>query len=137
MPEKKVKKSKKRKANDEQAPVTIEFASTDGYSASTGGGDLILPGSKKKAKKDKPQILPERKENLKKKQRREEVAKALQRQVSKKKEKALATVQKRKEKKQTVRNFIYLYLQHNSYFFSWKACLKIFNNTNSMLLLKE
>ncbi|KAE9551574.1 hypothetical protein FO519_005218 [Halicephalobus sp. NKZ332] len=98
----KEKKAKKRKAKDEPAPVIVEFASNDGYSASTGGGELVLPGSKKKAKKEKSQILPEKKENLQKKKRREEVTKALQKQISKKKEKALATVQKRKEKKQTL-----------------------------------
>ena len=137
MPENKEKKNKKRKAKDEPAPVTVEFGSNDGYSASTGGGELVLPGSRKKAKKDKPQVLPEKKENLKKKKRREEISQALQRQISKKKEKALATVQKRKEKKQTVSNFLFLCYKFNSHLFSWKACSKIFNNINSTLLLMD
>uniref|UniRef100_A0AC34F104 ATP-dependent RNA helicase DHX37 n=1 Tax=Panagrolaimus sp. ES5 TaxID=591445 RepID=A0AC34F104_9BILA len=98
--------SKKRKAPKaaQDEPVKIETTSNENeYSTVGDATELALPSKKKKRKEAaEPLPPPEKRENKKKKERREEVTKAKKKVLSKKKQKALETIKKRKEKKQTL-----------------------------------
>jgi ATP-dependent RNA helicase DHX37/DHR1 len=97
------KPSKKRKAPKlQEEPVKIQTSNENEYSTVGDATELALPSKKKKRKEMIEIVAPEKRENKKKKERREEITRAKKKVLSKKKQKALETIKKRKEKKQTL-----------------------------------
>uniref|UniRef100_A0A914Y129 RNA helicase n=1 Tax=Panagrolaimus superbus TaxID=310955 RepID=A0A914Y129_9BILA len=101
------KPSKKRKASksvqDDSIKIETSKENENEYSTVGDATELALPSKKKKRKEtSEPLQPPEKRENKKKKERREEVTQAKKKVLSKKKQKALETIKKRKEKKQTL-----------------------------------